>query len=186
MSRIPSKPWERHVLYRYLTNFPLYTSHRLFSLLHRYVKIQKKLSLKARKSIKERQRSKIHTMWSSKFLPVYFQLGFQFSSSLLSKKVLHKPMWWLWQQGQGSKRASVGWHLGATLPSSFLRFSLYDYWMSLPLPRENDPIVPSLQLANFHLNLSSTQCKFYNVSRAFCTIWKLQAEDPRHFLSSTF
>lgn len=171
MSRIPSKPWERHVLYRYLTNFPLYTSHRLFSLLHRYVKIQKKLSLKARKSIKERQRSKIHTMWSSKFLPVYFKLGFQFSSSLLSKKVLHKPMWWLWQQGQGSKRASVGWHLGA---------------LPLPLPRENDPIVPSLQLANFHLNLSSTQCKFYNVSRAFCTIWKLQAEDPRHFLSSTF
>lgn len=50
----------------------------------------------------------------------------------------------------------------------------------MSLPTGNDPLMSPLQLANFLLNLPSTQCKFYNFSRAFCVIWKLQGEDPRH------
>ena len=188
MSRVSCKLWERLVPIDTSVRSFLLLHHQLFSLLYGYVKIQKERSLKARKSVKERKRSKIHTIWSSKFLPVNFRLGFQFSSSQLSKNILHKPIRLTWVTRTGLQDAGGFWgHSGpfwGHLAFIFsLKFPLCDYRMSLHIG--NDPVVSPLQVTNFHLNLLSTQCKFYNFSRAFCIIWKLQAEYPRHFLSST-
>lgn len=113
MSRVSCKLWERLVplqTQKLVAFFLLH--HQLFSLLHGYVKIQKVHSLKARKSVKERKRSKIHTIWSSKFLPVNFRLGFQFSSSQLSKNILHKPIRVMWVTRTGLQDA---WGLWGTL-----------------------------------------------------------------------
>lgn len=109
MSRVSCKLWERLVPLDTSVRSFLLLHHQLFSLLYGYVKIQKERSLKARKSVKERKRSKIHTIWSSKFLPVNFRLGFQFSSSQLSKNILHKPIRLTWVTRTGLQDAGGFW-----------------------------------------------------------------------------